>query len=133
MTEEQKKDMEITDKKAIDKGDGEAMHEGVRYVPDVDIVETDDAITMWVDLPGVTRENVDIDLQENILTLTGMVDGPPEARPVYSEYEVGGFQRRFTLGEKIDQDNISAKLDNGVMTLTLPKAAPHKPRKIEIG
>ncbi len=133
MTEEQKKDMEITDKKAIEKGEGESTREDVRYVPDVDIVETDEAITMWVDMPGVKRENVDIDIQENILTLTGTVGAPPDARPVYSEYEVGGFQRRFTLGEKIDQEKIAAKLDNGVMTLTLPKAAPHKPRKIEIG
>jgi HSP20 family protein len=133
MTEEQKKDMEISDKKAIEQGEGESTHEGVRYVPDVDIVETDDAITMWVDMPGVKRENVDIDLQENVLTLTGTVDPPPEARPVYREYAVGGFQRRFTLGEKIDQEKIAARLDNGVMTLTLPKAAPHKPRKIEIG
>jgi len=133
MAKERKKDMEITDKKSIEQGEGESTREDVRYVPDVDIVETDEAITMWVDMPGVKRENVDIDLQENILTLTGTVERPAEARVVYREYEVGGFQRRFTLGEKIDQEKITANLDNGVMTLTLPKAAPHKPRKIEIG
>jgi HSP20 family protein len=132
MTEKQEKDMQITDRKAIEQGGGESTREGVRYVPDVDIVETDDTIMMWVDLPGVRREDVDIDLHDGILTLTATVEPAAQARHIYREYEVGGFERRFTLGEKIDQAKIAARLDNGVMTLTLPKAAPLRPRKIDV-
>jgi len=132
MTEKEKKELEVS-KKKIEKRESEPTREGITYIPDVDIIEDANAITVRADLPGVSKEKLDIDVDEGILTLTGTVE-PPQAhlRPVYQEYEVGGFSRRFTLGEKLDQDKISAKVDNGVLTLVLPKAAAAKPRKIEI-
>ncbi len=132
MTEKEKKEMETTEKKAIERSGAESTREGVLYVPDVDIVETDEAITLWVDVPGARRDQVDIDINENVLTLTARVEPPAWERPLYREYDVGGFERRFTLGEKVDQEKISAKLEDGVMILTVPKAAPHEPRKIAI-
>jgi HSP20 family molecular chaperone IbpA len=133
MTELEKKELEVSKKKTIEKSEGEPTREGISYVPDVDIIEDADAITLRADLPGVKRENLDIDIREGTLTLTGTVDAPQTHHNlVYREYELGGFSRRFTLGERIDQEKISAKLDNGVLTLVLPKAAASKPRKIEI-
>ena len=133
MTEKEKKELEVTKKKTIEKSEGEHTREGITYVPDVDIIEDADTITLRADLPGVKRENLDIDIREGTLTLTGTLDAPETHHNlVYREYELGGFSRRFTLGERIDQEKISAKLDNGVLTLVLPKAAASKPRKIEI-
>jgi HSP20 family protein len=126
------KEMEKTTKKEITEEGGETTREGIRFAPDVDIVETEDAIKMWVDVPGATKDDVEIDVHDGVLTITAAVKPPDEADVVYREYDVGGFGRRFTLGEKIDQSKISAAMDQGVLALTLPKAEPHKPRKIQV-
>jgi len=133
MFEKNKKEMEVPQKKTIEKGAEEHTREGIMYVPDVDIVEDQEAITLRADLPGVTKDNMSIDVREGVLTLTATVKPPEEHhRQVYREYDIGGFNRRFTLGERIDPEKISASLENGVLTLMLPKAEAHKPRKIEI-
>jgi HSP20 family protein len=133
MTEKEKKELEARGKKPIEKAEGEPTREGTFYVPDVDILDGSDGITLLADLPGVKKENIDIDVRDGVLTLTATVDPVPERfNPVYREYDIGGFTRRFTLGERVDQGKINAKLDNGVLTLTLPKAEEAKPRKIEI-
>jgi len=133
MTDKEKKELEVSAKKSIEKSEGEPTREGVTYIPYVDIIEDADAITLVADLPGVKKENLDIDVREGVLTLTATVEPASENwRSVYREYDIGGYSRRFTLGERIDQEKISAKLDNGVLTLALPKAEKAKPRKIEI-
>jgi len=133
MTKKEKKELEVSKKKTIEQADGEPTREGVTYVPEVDIIEDKDAIVLRADLPGVKKENLRIDVNDGILTLVGTLDPvPSHLNPIYQEYEAGGFSRRFTLGEKIDQEKISAKLDNGVLKLVLPKAEAHKPRKIQI-
>jgi HSP20 family protein len=133
MTEKEKKELEVSKKQEVEKTDGELTREGVWFVPSVDIVENQDAITLYADLPGATRENVDIDVREGVLTLTATVDPVEKHREVvYREYDIGGYSRRFTLSERIDPDKINAQLDNGVLTLVLPKAEAHKPRKVEI-
>jgi HSP20 family protein len=133
MTEKEKKELEVSKKKEVEKTGSELTREGAWFVPDVDIVEKQDAITLYADLPGTTKENVDIDVREGVLTLTAKVE-PVEKNHevVYREYDIGGYSRRFTLGERIDPDKISAKLDNGVLTLVLSKTEAHKPRKVEI-
>jgi len=133
MTGKEKRELEVASKKTIETSGGEPTRQGVVYVPDVDIIEDQDTITLWADLPGVKKENLNIDIRDNTLTITGTIESIEERfRPVYREYDVGGFTRQFTLGEKIDQSKISATLDSGVLTLVLPKAEPHKPRKIKI-
>lgn len=128
------KELEVSEKKTIERAHGEPTREGLMYVPNVDIVEDAEMITLRADLPGVRKEQVDIDVREGVLTLNAPVD-PIEQdwQPVYTEYRQGGFARRFTLGEQIDTDKINAKVENGVLTLQLPKAEQHKPRKIKIG
>ncbi len=133
MTDKEKKDLEVSKKQEIEKSSGEPTREGVAFVPEVDISESEEGLVLYADMPGVTKDNLDIDIREGVLTVTGTV--APERdnlRLVHGEYEIGGFQRRFTLGEKIDQEKIEAKLENGVLRLTLPKAEAHKPRKITI-
>lgn len=133
MTDKEKKELQVAEKQAIEQRAGEPTREGLMWVPLVDIIEDANTITLRADLPGVTRDGVDIDVREGVLTLNATVAPTPENwAPVYSEYRIGGYSRRFTLGEQIDQTRISASMDSGVLTLVLPKAEAAKPRKIEI-
>jgi HSP20 family molecular chaperone IbpA len=133
MTDKEKKELELSQKKEIDASSGEPTREGVVFVPEVDIVENDTAITLYADLPGAESKNLDIDVREGVLTLSATVKAAEgNWRQVYKEYEVGGYQRRFNLGEKIDTGKIAAKFQNGVLELTLPKMAEHQPRKIKV-
>ena len=107
---------------------------GVVFTPQVDIFETDKEITLLADIPGVKSEKLNIDLRDNILTITGDVE-PGEAsgeEDVLIEYETGRFYRQFTLSEVIDQNKIDAKLGDGVLRLTLPKVEKAAPRRIAI-
>ena len=133
MATKDNKELEVTEKKAVEPTGGEPTREGVRYMPQVDIVEDQNAITVLADLPGVRRDNLIIDVREGILSLTATVDPLPEHwQPTYREYREGGYERRFSLGDRIDTERISAKLENGVLALVLPKAEAQKPRKISI-
>jgi HSP20 family protein len=133
MTDKEKKELQVAEKQAIEKQEGEPTREGLMWVPQVDIIEDKDAITLRADLPGVKKDNVEIDVREGVLSLSASLNPTPEGwQPVYSEYQIGGYSRRFTLGEQIDQSKISANMDNGVLTLVLPKAEAAKPRKIQI-
>jgi HSP20 family molecular chaperone IbpA len=104
------------------------------FSPLVDIFEDDQALTIIADMPGVPSNNVSIDLQEDILTLTGVpsLSVPDNEEIVLQEFETGKFFRQFTLSEVIDQANIKANLNHGVLHVTLPKIGPAKPRKVQI-
>jgi len=129
----QSNEIEVHEKKSIEKVEHEPTRTGVSYSPSVDIYETEDALTLLADLPGVRKETLDIDLDDRRLTITGLVDEvESQFRPVYTEYGVGGFTRSFELGDTIDRKQISASLKNGVLTLVLPKADRLKPRKIDV-
>ncbi len=128
-----KREIKPTQKEAIKKDDGEPTKAGVYYSPAVDIFETDDAITLLADLPGVEKEGLDINVEDRQLTITGLVKEPEDRlQSVYAEYGIGGYSRNFKLGDTIDQRQISASLKDGVLELVLPKADRLKPRKIEI-
>jgi HSP20 family protein len=107
---------------------------GPMFTPEVDIFETEKALTLLADIPGVQPEKLSIDLRDNILTITGDVApvGDPGDEDVVIEYETGRFFRQFTLSEVIDQNKIDAKLVDGVLRLNLPKVAKATPRKIAI-
>lgn len=132
-TDKENKEITLREKEEIKKNDGEPTKAGVYYSPAVDIFETEDAITVLADLPGVDRSGLDINVEDRQLTITGLV-GEPENRfqSVYTEYGIGGYTRTFRLGDTIDQSKINAALKDGVLTLVLPKADRLKPRKIEI-
>jgi len=107
---------------------------GLVFTPEVDIFETDRAITLLADIPGVKPEKLNIDLRDNILTITGDVDRLQTADEelLVMEYETGRYYRQFTLSEVIDQTKIDAKLNLGVLRLSLPKVAKAAPRMIAI-
>ena len=107
---------------------------GLVFTPEVDIFETDKAITLLADIPGVKPEKLNIDLRDNVLTITGDVDRLEAADEEFlaMEYETGRYYRQFTLSEVIDQTKIDAKLNLGVLRLSLPKVAKAAPRKIAI-
>ena len=133
MTEKERNEIKLREKEAIEKESGEPTQAGVYYSPAVDIYETDDAITLFADLPGVEKEKLDINVEDRQLTITGLVREPEDRlQTVYSEYGIGGYTRHFKLGDTIDQTKISASLSDGVLRLVLPKADRLKPRKIEI-
>lgn len=104
-----------------------------RYVtPPVDIYENGDALIVTADLPGVAKENLDVRVENNLLTIRGRPSHLASGDPIYREYELVSFFRQFELNEKVDQAKISAQLQHGVLTLHLPKAQEAKPRKIEV-
>ena len=100
----------------------------------VDILENEEEIIILADMPGVTSKSVDIDLRESVLTIEGRispVEGEKEVT-VYREFDWGDYLRQFTLSDAIDQEKITAKMDQGVLRLTLPKAEKRKPQKIQV-
>lgn len=104
------------------------------YVPTTDIYETDAALTIVMEVPGVEKKDLDVQLENDVLRVEGKIDFAKYEglEPVYSEYNVGHYARTFTLSDKIDQAGISADLNDGVLTLTLKKAKAALPRRIEI-
>ncbi|MEZ4529199.1 MAG: Hsp20/alpha crystallin family protein [Desulfobacterales bacterium] len=107
---------------------------GPIFSPHVDIFETEQEIVLLADMPGVKPEHLDIDLRESVLTISGDIapfEGADE-QDVLIEYEVGRYQRQFTLSEVVDQSRIEAKLEKGVLRLILPKMEKAIPRKISI-
>lgn len=104
------------------------------FVPRVDIYETKDALFLIADMPGVDEKTVDVELEKNILTISGRVENGKvkDYRLVFSEYEVGDYERTFTLSDEIDRDKIKATVKQGVLRLELPKADKVKPKKIAI-
>src|SRR3954451_21341182 len=94
------------------------------YAPPVDIVETEDALEILADMPGVTREGVEVTLEQRVLGIRGRAAIPlPEGlAPLYLEYEPGDYERSFTLSDAVDPAGISARVQGGVLQLRLPKA-----------
>ena len=104
------------------------------FMPVTDIFETDQALILTLELPGVAKDRVEVRVENDVLTIEARIDFAPyeTLRPVYTEYNIGNYTRTFQLSSKIEQDGISAALKDGVMTLILPKAEKAKPRKIKV-
>ena len=104
------------------------------YQPNTDIFEDEGSLTLVMEMPGVQKQNVDITIEKNILAVEGKIDFSKyeDLEPVYTEYNVGHYKRSFSLSSKIDQNRISAEMDNGLLTLVLPKAEEAKPRSVKI-
>jgi HSP20 family protein len=107
-------------------------------IPDTDVVESKDEIRVICELPGLSGEDVDISLENNVLTISGekheeREDGGADETYHMSERRWGRFSRSFVLPREVDQERIGAEFDNGVLTVRIPKSEKAKPRRIEIG
>ena len=96
------------------------------FVPNVDIFETEKAVMLLAEMPGVSKDNVEIDLEDRTLTISGHMSEEQlkEEKCLLKEFEIGNFVRSFTISESIDQQAIQASMTEGILTVTLPKAEP---------
>jgi HSP20 family protein len=109
------------------------MNERKYRIPQADIYETGDRYFLELDMPGTSRENIEIDCDGDELTIYGKINEiESEWKPVMTEFTNMDYRRVFTVGQKVNRDTIEAKYDNGVLTIELEKAESVKPRKIEI-
>jgi len=112
----------------------ESTRGGRYYVPNVDIIETDDELLVLADVPGAKSEDIEVQFDNGVLTIYAKV--PPRqgqgTRWLLREYGVGDYYRAFSIGEEIDASRISAELKDGVLTLHLPKREAIKPKRIEV-
>jgi HSP20 family protein len=100
--------------------------------PPVDIYETEDGLVVKADLPGVSKDKLNVRVENNLLTIRGEAAHVAPGDPIYREYGLVNFFRQFELNERVDQSKISAEFNHGVLTLKLPKAEEAKPKKIDI-
>ena len=105
------------------------------FVPATDIFETDHALTVVMEMPGVDKDNVEVNVENDVLKISGKIDFSKYEglQPLYTEYNIGNYSRSFELSSKIEQEGIKAELKDGVMSLVLPKAEKAKPRRISVG
>jgi HSP20 family protein len=117
-------------------GDGEEGTWGqATWMPPADIYETEDAYVLEVELPGFTREDVDVELVENRLTLRGERKPPSDVKEEqyrWHERAYGRFERSFLLPAVIDRDHVTAEMHHGILRLRLPKSDLAKPKRIPI-
>ena len=126
-------ELQVQEKREVEKKQ-ESTIPARTFVPTTDIFETDSSLTLILEMPGVDKGNVDINIENGVLTVQGRLDFSKyqDLQPVYTEYNVGHYRRAFTLSNKIDQGKISAEMNEGVLTLVLPKAEEARPRRIAV-
>ena len=112
----------------------ETTRSGLMFRPDVDILERAADFLVTADLPGVNSQHVDVRLEEGVLSIdaTPATEPDPAWAPVYAEYRVGGYHRKFVLPDRIDGDRICAEMKDGVLQVVLPKLEQHRPRRVEV-
>jgi HSP20 family protein len=104
------------------------------FLPPTDIFETEQALSVVLEMPGVRKDNVDVSIEDDVLKVEGRIDYTKYEglRPLYAEYNVGHYVRSFELSSKIDQSAIRADMKDGIVKLVLPKIEKAKPRKITL-
>lgn len=104
------------------------------FQPQMDIYETDDGLVLYADLPGVTLDGLELQVQDKKLTLFGRIGQSADeiVQVLHQEYQSGHFFRSFILSDDVDHDRIEARLTNGVLRVSLPRAERAKPRRIEV-
>ena len=131
MTKQERNELSVRPKQELSE---EQTRAGRSFLPDVDIYETKDGLWLTADMPGVDEKSVQVNLNDGVLTIDGSVtlDEYQNMSPVYSEYRVGNYRRRFSVSNDIDVNRIHGRVVNGVLHLELPKAEKAKPRQITI-
>ena len=112
----------------------ERTEAGKFFSPYTDIQETERAVIVTMEMPGVGKDAIDIQLEKGVLTVKGAIDSTryESVRPLYTEYNVGNFVRTFTVSPKVDASSISATVADGVLTIELPKTKEALARRIAV-
>jgi HSP20 family protein len=125
-------DLQIEEKKAV-QAPGESTRDIPVFIPAVDIYESENALTLLADMPGVPIDNIDIDLDADQLTIRGTLPRHEEkGKVIFKEFAYGDYYRQFNLSSDIDRGKIEASIKDGVLKLVLHKAEAAKPRKIAV-
>jgi HSP20 family molecular chaperone IbpA len=134
MAEDTALQVQDADKQEVLESGAERTRDRLAFVPRADIYETGEAITVVADMAGVDEDSVDVTLENNVLTILGYVEleVPEGYNLAFAEYQVGDYQRAFTLSDEIDRDGIEATVKDGVLRLHLPKITEARKRKIAI-
>jgi HSP20 family protein len=127
--------MEMTQSRSAgDVARAEPIRQGPRFIPAADICEDAEQYTVWLDMPGVDPQDVDVRFEQGLLSVWGKVAPrrAEKAAMLLSEYQTGDYFRTFNITDSIDAGRVSAEVEDGVLRLTLPKAEAAKPKKIQV-
>jgi HSP20 family molecular chaperone IbpA len=128
-----KQELQVQQKRELENKEESTIPARV-FVPTADIYESNDALNVVLEMPGVDKSSVDVRVEDGILKIEGRLDFSKYQglQPLYTEYNVGHYSRSFRLSSKIDQNKIAAELNDGVLSLVLPKVEEAKPRTIQV-
>ena len=126
-------ELSVQQKREVDKQQ-ESTTPSRAFLPATDIFETEQALTVVLEMPGVGKDSVEVSVEDTILRIEGRIDYSRYVglQPVYAEYNIGHYVRSFQISNQIDQAKIRADMKDGVMTLVLPKVEKAKPRRIAV-
>ena len=126
-------ELQVQQKREVER-DQESTSSGTNFLPVTDIFETPEALRVVLEMPGVSKNSVEVSVENNVLTIIGRIDfaNYEGLQPLYTEYNIGHYSRSFRLSNEIEQEGIKAELKDGVITLVLPKAEKAKPRRIKV-
>jgi HSP20 family protein len=129
-----RQELQVQQKRELGKKEEESTIPARVFLPTADIYETNDALNVVLEMPGVDKNSVDIRVEDGVLKIEGRLDFSKYQglQPLYTEYNVGHYSRSFRLSSKIDQNKIAAELNDGVLSLVLPKVEEAKPRTIQV-
>jgi HSP20 family protein len=127
-------ELQVQEKREVEKKQ-ESTIPARTFLPTTDIFETEQALTLIMEMPGVDKSKVEVRVEDGVLNIQGQIDFTKYEgmQPVYTEYNIGHYRRGFTLSNKIEQGKIRAEMKDGVLTLVLPKVEEAKPRRISVG
>jgi HSP20 family protein len=128
-----KHELQVQQKRELEKKE-ETTVPARAFIPTADIYETTDALKVVLEMPGVEKNNVNVRVEDGVLTVEGRLDFSKyrDLQPLYTEYNVGHYSRSFRLTTKIDQSKIGAEMKDGVLSLVLPKAEEAKARTVQV-
>lgn len=125
---------EVAKRESTDVQAAKAREESLALAPAVDIYENAQGITVQADMPGVSKDGLNIQADRNSLVIEGnaVIDVPAAMEAIHAEVQATRYRRSFALSAELDAERIEATLKDGVLTLQIPKRAEFQPRKVEI-
>jgi len=126
-------ELQVQKKREVEKREETTIPARV-FLPNADIYETSGELKVILEMPGIEKDNVEINLEDDVLDVQGRLDLAKYGglQPLYTEYNVGHYARSFQLSSKIDRNKIAAEMKDGILSLTLPKLEEVKPRTIRV-